>query len=156
METSEYELNNSDYVQARKRGNSVSRGMVIATAIVVIVAGALFFGNFEKSISDDFAAASVLIAKMEDSNELLSGCEFDSNGEFYKCDGLSKKLAQIKGEGEEIIITGTGELVGVNFPRRVVVVLKPRRGPDGRIDFSCSVWPKNAAPRGCRYMQRSK
>ncbi|MHA6824560.1 hypothetical protein ACQUKI_23895 [Ralstonia pseudosolanacearum] len=117
----------------------------------------LIFGNFEKPIPRDVSAARILLVRMGDLNKLLSGCEFDSTGDFSKCDDLSKRLALIKkDEGEEIIVTGAGELVGVNFLNRVIVVLKPRKGADGRIDFSCSVWPEKAAPRGCRYMQRSE
>ncbi|QCX51426.1 hypothetical protein [Ralstonia pseudosolanacearum] len=139
------------------RGRLISRGMAVTLSIIAVVVGVLVFGNFEKPISRDISAARFMIVRMGGLNKILSGCEFDSNGNFSRCDGLSERLALIKkAEDEEIIATEKGELVGVNFLRRVIVVLKPRKGPDGRIDFSCAVWPEKAAPRGCRDTQRSE
>ncbi len=141
-------------MRERMQGRLMSRGMVLALVIIGALVWVVIFGNFEKPIPEDRAAAMVLINKMGGSNSLLSGCEFDSGGHLSKCQELDKRLGLIRKEGEEIIATRGGELVGVNFQRRVVVVLRPIRGSDGRIGLSCSVWPENATPRGCGDAER--
>jgi hypothetical protein len=138
-------------MQTKEKSRSIRRMAVtalITLAAVIAIALVLIFGVWEKAVPDDQAAAMILIQKLHP-DILLSDCQFDSNGELSGCDGLSKKLDLIKGENEQILMTSAGDLVGVNFPSRVVVVLRAKKASDGHIHFSCSVWPQKAAPLGC-------
>lgn len=127
--------------------------------IVLCIFGLIYFmifGHFEKNISNESFFVGVLINKMEDLNRISAYCKFDSKGEVLECDGLSETLERIRGENEAIVFTEMRELVGVNFSHKVIVVLRPRRRDDGRIYFSCSVWPSQAKPRGCRSLREAK
>lgn len=123
-------------------------GMALLIAIALLAS--LIFGHFEKGIPNDLGAARILLNKLNNPEVISSGCKFELKEEIFKCVQLSERLDKLKGEDEEIFVTGDGELVGVNFRDRVVVVLRPRRLPAGTIEFSCATWPKRVAPLGCR------
>ena len=129
------------------RGRSIVRTIVIALAVALVIINFLLFGNFGKTIPEDRAAAMVLIQKLGQS--FSADCKLDSSGAPTSCDGLATRLEQIKGDNEEFLTTDVGELIGVNYLNRVVVVLKPSKRPGGQIYLSCSVWPKKASPLEC-------
>jgi len=127
------------------------RKVIVTTIVVLLFAMTiicfLLFGHFEKAISADKAAAMELIQKLQP--QFIAGCELSSSMKSVECKEFTAKLDQIKGANEEIIVTDTGDLIGINYVNHVLVILKSKKGLDGKVSFSCSVRPKSASPLGC-------